>query len=64
MKTYVLDSFALIAYMRHEPSRPTVRQIVYEGIHRQAIVAMSVVNLGEAFFMLHKKNSASKAVVV
>lgn len=64
MKSYVLDSHALLTYIRKEHGNLTVRQILGEGLRGQAQIAMSVVNFGEVYFMLCKKSTYAKAETV
>lgn len=64
MNSYVLDSFALLAYVRKEPHGHIVRQLILEGIQRQAIVSMCIVNVGEVYYTLHKKDTPAKAKIL
>jgi predicted nucleic acid-binding protein len=61
MKVYVLDSFAVIAYMRKETGADKVRALLAESFIGKTELALSVVNAGEAYYMLYKKESAAKA---
>jgi len=63
VKTYVFDTFALLAFIRRETTAIQVREILLDGIFDRAVIAMCVVNLGESYYMLHKKDSSQKAEI-
>ena len=50
MKTYVLDSFAMIAFFEDEPGAGHVAAILEELMKRKAKAFMSVVNWGEIYY--------------
>jgi predicted nucleic acid-binding protein len=61
MKSYVLDSFAMIALFRREPGEIMVRQILHEIIDGEAEAWMSSINVGELYYMLRRKNNSAFA---
>lgn len=63
MKIYVMDPFAIVAYARKEKGWAEVRSILAEANEGKVSVAMSIINLGEVFYMLHKKTSPQRAIV-
>ena len=50
MREYVLDSFAVLAYLRAEPSGPRVQELLSECDQGRAKASMTVVNLGEVLY--------------
>ena len=50
MKTYVMDSFAMIAFFEDEPGAGQVAAILEELMKRKAKAFMSVVNWGEIYY--------------
>lgn len=52
---YVLDSFALLAYLEGEPGMPRVRAVL-EGAEAQRHAAyLSLINLGEALYITERE---------
>lgn len=58
---YVLDTFAVMAYLRSERNFDIVRSIISETIAGKCETYMSVINLGELFYMQSRKSGAVKA---
>jgi PIN domain nuclease of toxin-antitoxin system len=56
---YVLDTFALLAFFWKEPGYQKVRPILLDGFTKTASIHMSLVNLGEMFYMSWKKRNAT-----
>ena len=50
MKSYVLDSFAMIAYFEDEPGADEVSEILDLLINQSAKAFMSVINWGEIYY--------------
>lgn len=63
---YVLDSWALIAMLRDEkPASAIVRELVYKANREQVYLAISVINLGELFYIigrLQDERAAERAI--
>lgn len=57
----VLDSFALLAYFFKEPNGDTVRGLLRRAAHRELKPYLSVINLGECFYMAWRKGGSTKA---
>ena len=51
-----LDSWAVLAWIRGEPSGPRVREIIERGERDGSPVWMSWINAGEVYYMLVRKN--------
>lgn len=58
---YVLDSFALLAYLQDEAGAADVEQILLAAADGEASAAMSVVNLGEAVYITEREQSIEAA---
>ncbi|MEO8353671.1 MAG: PIN domain-containing protein [Chthoniobacteraceae bacterium] len=55
----VLDSFALIAYFRGEPSAAAVRDLLQQAVSRDTPALMSEVNYAEVKYQLLRKKGAA-----
>lgn len=49
--TYVLDAFALMAYLRDEPGAARVRELLDAAIAQSTYLYLSVVNFGEVVYV-------------
>jgi ribonuclease VapC len=58
---YVLDSFALLAYLQDEAGAADVEQILLAAAAGEAAAAMTVVNLGEALYITEREQSIEAA---
>jgi predicted nucleic acid-binding protein len=58
---YVLDTFALIAFFNREAGWEVVQSALREHMNRSAVVLMSEINWGEAYYMTAKKLSLQMA---
>lgn len=62
---YVLDSFALIAYLEGEPGAAQVRELLRAAANHDAVVFLCIVNYGEALYITEREQSqeATQAVI-
>lgn len=58
---YVLDTFALMTYLRRETNFEIVRSVLVETISQKSSSRMSVINLGELYYMQVRKSGQLKA---
>ena len=58
---YVLDAFALMAYLKGEPSAQRIRDLLSDAEHRKCQLYMSIINLGEVLYNLERNNGLNKA---
>jgi PIN domain nuclease of toxin-antitoxin system len=59
---YVLDSFALLAYLEGERGRPRVRELLAgaeAGVHA---IFLSLINLGEVLYITERENGLHRCV--
>ncbi|MGA9397761.1 MAG: type II toxin-antitoxin system VapC family toxin [Anaerolineaceae bacterium] len=52
---YVLDTFALLAYFQAEPGGSQVRDLIEKAQRDEIILFMSLINLGEMYYVTYKK---------
>jgi predicted nucleic acid-binding protein len=60
-KAYVLDSWAVIAYLEDEPSGEQVEELIATAHEEQIPIYMSVVNVGEVWYTLAREVSEEDA---
>lgn len=58
---YVLDSFALLAYLGAEPGGPRVKALLATALGRHAEVALSIINYGEVIYITEREQGAFAA---
>lgn len=51
---YLLDSFALLAYLNNEPGKSRVETVLAEAEKGQCSVLMSMINLGEVLYQVER----------
>ncbi len=58
---YVLDSFALLAYLEGETGMPRVKEILVDSAQGRCLACLSLINLGEVLYITERENSVTKA---
>jgi ribonuclease VapC len=58
---YVLDSFALFAHFEDEAGGPVVKAILKQAEQGQALVYLSIINLGEAVYITEREQGLTAA---
>jgi ribonuclease VapC len=58
---YVLDSFAVLAYFEAETGGAAVRVLLEAARDRQAALGMSMINVGELYYILHRERGVDQA---
>jgi predicted nucleic acid-binding protein len=58
---YILDSYALLAYFQAEPEGAKVRNILMEASSGVAAVFLSLISLGEIYYIIARKRGEEKA---
>ena len=61
---YILDSFALLAYLEGEVSMERVKTVLRSAEWGDCKVYMSVINLGEVLYITERERGLSKAQAV
>jgi predicted nucleic acid-binding protein len=64
LPVYVLDSFAMLAYLDGEPGMARVRAILGQALQHSCRVLMSVINLGEVVYITHREMGLAQAQAV
>jgi predicted nucleic acid-binding protein len=62
--TYVLDSFAALAYLEAEAGGAAVRGLLESARDLQATLAMSMINVGEVYYILYRERGDAQAEAV
>jgi uncharacterized protein len=60
-KAYVLDTWAVIAYLEDEPSGAQVEELIAIAHEEQIPIYMSIVNVGEVWYTLAREVSEEDA---
>lgn len=60
-KAYVLDSWAVIAYLEDEPSGEKIEELIATAHEEQIPIYMSVINLGEVWYTVAREISEEEA---
>ena len=58
---YVLDSFALLAFLADEPGADIVREVLEYGQRHDGSVWISVINLGECLYIVEREQGLTAA---
>ena len=58
---YVLDSFALLAYLADERGAGLVREVLEHGQRHAGSVRLSVINLGECVYIIEREQGLAAA---
>ena len=61
MDTYVLDTFALMAYFQDEPSSDAIETLLTQALDAQVAVCVSLISVGELYYMIYRKRGAARA---
>lgn len=62
-KAYVLDTWAVIAYLEDEPSGEQVEDLIATAHEEEIPIYMSVINVGEVWYTLAREISEEEANV-
>jgi predicted nucleic acid-binding protein len=60
-RAYVLDTWAVIAYLEDEPSAEQVENLISAAHEEQIPLYMTVVNVGEVWYIIAREISAEEA---
>jgi ribonuclease VapC len=59
--TYILDSFAILAYLGGEEGENKVKEILQEASHEEISAVLSLINLGEVMYITERSRGLAKA---
>lgn len=60
-KKYILDSYAMLAYLLRQTGGAEVRDLLRRNVEGEIELYLSIINLGEVFYMAWKKNGQTTA---
>jgi ribonuclease VapC len=58
---YVLDSFAVLAYLAAEAGMPRVREVLSDASASRCSVYLSLINLGEVAYIVERERGLARA---
>jgi predicted nucleic acid-binding protein len=58
---FVLDTFALLAYLRDEPAAARIEKVLADGGKEKCLLFTSIINLGEVLYIIERKGGVAKA---
>ena len=58
---FVLDAFALLAYLQDEPAAARIEQVLVQAGKEKCRLFLSIINLGELLYIVERRGGASKA---
>jgi ribonuclease VapC len=58
---YILDAFALMAYLNGEPAAQRIRDLFNDGTKGKCHIHISIINLGEALYNMERNHGLAKA---
>jgi predicted nucleic acid-binding protein len=58
---FVLDSYAVLAHYQNEPGGPRVKAVLAQAEKHRADVYLSIINYGEAIYILEREEGLSVA---
>jgi ribonuclease VapC len=58
---YVLDSFALLAYLQDEPVAARIEQLLDHANKEKCRLFLSIINLGELLYITERRGGVAKA---
>lgn len=61
VKEYVLDSYALLAYLQAEPGGQAVKRLLENALQGECSLHMCIVNLGEVLYIVEREGGLTKA---
>jgi predicted nucleic acid-binding protein len=61
LPAFILDSFALLAYLQDEPAAPRVETLLENAKKEKCRLMISVINLGEILYITERRGGVSKA---
>ena len=61
LSVYIMDAFALMAYLNGEPAAQRVREILDDGEKAKCHIYMSIINLAEVLYNLERNYGLGRA---
>lgn len=61
MSVYILDSFALLAYLTDEPAAERIEDLINDAKSGKCQLRLSLINLGEILYIIERRGGINKA---
>ena len=61
LSVYVLDSFAILAYLTDEPSAERIEKLINDAKQEKCHLFLSIINLGEILYTTERRGGITKA---
>ncbi|WKZ38365.1 MAG: type II toxin-antitoxin system VapC family toxin [Anaerolineales bacterium] len=61
--TFILDTFALLAYLRDEPAASRIEKLLKDAKQGKYRLYLSIINLGELLYITERRGATEKAQV-
>jgi ribonuclease VapC len=58
---FVLDTFAMLAYLRDEPAAPRVQRVLEDCQNNRCRSCISLINLGEVLYITERRGGLTRA---
>lgn len=59
--SFVLDSFALLAYLQDEPAASRIEKLLENAVKEKCQLFLSLINLGELLYITERRGGVAKA---
>ncbi len=60
-KRYVLDSYAILTYLKEEPGSKKIRKALWDASAKKHTLFMNYINLGEVYYIIYRETGAAFA---
>jgi len=60
-KSYTLDSFAVIAYLKKEKAGRKIRELLDQAIEGKVVLYLHEINLGEIQYIIHREKGEAES---
>jgi len=64
VRSYVLDTFAILCYLRDEDGADKIEHILTEAQNKRYALYLSWINLGEVYYIVIRREGADRAIRV
>ena len=61
LPAFILDSFALLAYLQDEPAAPRIETLLENAKKEKCHLMISIINLGEILYITERRGGVSRA---
>src|SRR3990170_4312818 len=61
-KVFVLDTWAVLAYLQAEPAAQEVRQVLRRARRGEVSILFSIINFGECLYVIERRHGVHRAL--